>query len=163
VVVTIWLSFIKGIVKQGVSRPMAFFAHLSSNLAHTSAHLNLERKTIQQMTEKHRIMVVSHDPHLADVRKALLEAAGFQVVSASNLKAVQEGCEGDPHLVMIGYSLPPAEKRRVWTEVRARCSCPILELHKDEEPTLSANAFFHYAARPDDFLAAVRRLLTKAS
>jgi DNA-binding response OmpR family regulator len=69
------------------------------------------------MTAKHKILVVSHDPHLADVRKVLLEAAGFQVFSASNLKAVQEGCQKDPHLVMIGYSLPPAEKRR-----RVSCS-----------------------------------------
>ena len=76
------------------------------------------------MTSQHRILVASHDPHLADVRKGLLEAAGFQVFSASNLKAVQEACQKRPQLVMIGYSLPAAEKRRVWTEVRQLCGGP---------------------------------------
>jgi DNA-binding response OmpR family regulator len=115
------------------------------------------------MTTQQSILVVSHDLHLADVRKAVLEAAGFQVISASSLKAVQEACQKDPHLVMIGYSLPPAEKRRVWAEVREHCKAPILELHKNEEPSLTADVFFHRPDRPDDFLAAVRRILTDAA
>ena len=115
------------------------------------------------MITQHRILVVSHDPHLADVRKGLLEAAGFQVFSASNLKAVQEACQKRPQLVMIGYSLPPAEKRRVCAEVQELCKAPVLELHKNEEPSLSADVFFHRAERQDDFLAAVRRILNDAN
>jgi DNA-binding response OmpR family regulator len=109
-----------------------------------------------------RILVVSHDPHLADVRKALLEAAGYQVFSANNLKAVQEACQRSPQLVMIGYSLRPAEKRRVLAEVRERCTVPVLELHKNEKPSLEADAFFHNVVRQDDFLVAVTRLLAEA-
>ena len=105
------------------------------------------------------VLVVSHDPHLADVRKAILEAAGFQVFAASNMKEVQEACQKSPQLVMIGYSLPPAAKRQVWAAVREHCNSPVLELHKNEEPSLMADAFFHQSERPDDFLAAVRRLL----
>jgi DNA-binding response OmpR family regulator len=115
------------------------------------------------MTEAQRIMVVSHDSHLADVRKALLEAAGFQVLSASNMKEVQEACQKSPQLVMIGYSVPPAAKRQVWAQAREHCKAPILELHKNEEPSLMADAFFHNVDRPDDFLAAVRRILKDAS
>jgi DNA-binding response OmpR family regulator len=108
-------------------------------------------------------MVVSHDPHQGDVRKALLKAAGFQVLAASNMKEVEEACQKSPQLVMIGYSLPAAAKRQVWTEVRERCKAPILELHKNEEPSIMADAFFHQVDRPDDFLAAVRRILKDAS
>jgi DNA-binding response OmpR family regulator len=114
------------------------------------------------MTSAQRIMVVSHDPHLADVRKALLEAAGFQVFAASNMKEVQAACQKNPQLVMIGYSLPPAEKRRVLAEVRERCTVPVLELHKSEKPSLEGDAFFHHAVRQDDFLVAVRRLLPES-
>lgn len=42
------------------------------------------------MTTQQRILVVSHAPHLADVRKALLEAAGFQVVEARNMEVQDE-------------------------------------------------------------------------
>jgi DNA-binding response OmpR family regulator len=96
------------------------------------------------MTGAQRIVVVSHDPHLGDVRKALLEAAGFQVLAANNMKEVREACQKNPQLVMIGYSLPPAAKRQVWAEVRECCTAPVLELHKNEEPSLMANAFFHH-------------------
>jgi len=102
---------------------------------------------------------VSHDPVLADVRKTLLEAAGYSVLAARNMKEVQEACKKRPQVVMIGYSLPPAAKRQVWAKVRENCTAvPILELHKNEQPSLMADAFFHHAERPDDFLAAVRRL-----
>ena len=113
----------------------------------------------QQMEAEQRIMVVSHDPGLADVRKTLLEAAGYTVVAARNMKEVQEGCKKSPQVVMIGYSLPPAAKRQVWAEVRETCNAvPILELHKNEQPSIMADAFFHHALKPDDFLNAVRRL-----
>jgi DNA-binding response OmpR family regulator len=114
------------------------------------------------MSESPRIMVVSHDPHLGDVRKAVLEAAGFQVFAASNMKEVQEACQKGPQLVMIGYSLPSAAKRQVWAQVRERCAAPILELHKNEEPALMADAFFHHVDIPGDFIAAVRRILKEA-
>ena len=108
------------------------------------------------------IMVASHDPQLGDVRKAVLEAAGFQVLAVSNIKEVKAACQKCPQLVMIGYSLPSSAKRQVWAEVRERCTAPILELHKNEEPSLMADAFFHNADRPDDFLAVVRHILKEA-
>ncbi len=108
-------------------------------------------------------MVVSHDPALADVRKTLLEAAGYSVLAAQNMKEVHDACKKSPQLVMIGYSLPPAAKRQVWAEVRENCAAvPILELHKNEEPSMMADAFFHHAERPDDLLAAVKRLFAPA-
>ena len=114
------------------------------------------------MTAQQKILVVSHDPHLADVRKHILEKAGFEVLAAHNFKDVQDACKKNPDLVMIGYSLPPAEKRRVWAEVREKCNIPILELHETSEPSLMENAFFHQAAAPDDFLSAVKRILNEA-
>jgi DNA-binding response OmpR family regulator len=119
------------------------------------------------MTVQQKILVVSHDPHLADVRKDILELAGFEVLAAHNFKDVQEACKKKPDLVMIGYSLPPAEKRRVWVEVRENCNAPVLELHETQGPSLMADAFmadafFHQAAAPDDFLSAVKRILQEA-
>jgi DNA-binding response OmpR family regulator len=94
------------------------------------------------MTVQKRILVVSHDAHLADVRKDILERAGFEVLSAHNFKDVQDVCKKKPDLVMIGYSLPPAEKRPVWYEVREQCNMPVLELHETQEPSLMGRRFF---------------------
>jgi hypothetical protein len=58
---------------------------------------------------------------------------------------------------------PPSAKRQVWAQVRERCKAPILELHKNEEPSIMADAFFHQVDRQDGFLTAVRRILKEAS
>jgi hypothetical protein len=62
---------------------------------------------------------------------------------------------------MIGYSVPPAAKRRVWDEARKKCKVPILELHRQGSPELMPPAYFHVSQAPDDFLAAVQRILRK--
>jgi hypothetical protein len=64
---------------------------------------------------------------------------------------------------MTGYSLPPAEKRRVWHEARKTCKTPILELHAGDKHELmeSSALFTHESRTPDDFLAAVEQILDK--
>jgi len=64
---------------------------------------------------------------------------------------------------MLGHSLLPAEKRRVWAEVREHCDVPILELHKEGGPELMEAAFFHESLAPDDFLRSVMRILQPKS
>ncbi|PYY12482.1 MAG: hypothetical protein DMG61_16405, partial [Acidobacteria bacterium] len=60
---------------------------------------------------KGKILVVSRDPRLADTRKTILEAAGFSVVAAMDDSAVEEACSKDGiKLIMLGYSLSPADK-----------------------------------------------------
>ncbi len=107
-----------------------------------------------------RILVVSHDPALADVRRAVLEAAGFQVIPATSASEISEICKRKkPRLVMIGYSLDPAAKRQIWDEARKVCKVPILELHRKSGPELMPPAFFHEAQTPDDFINAVKQIL----
>jgi DNA-binding response OmpR family regulator len=107
-----------------------------------------------------RILVVSHDPQLADVRKSVLEAAGYTVIQARSDSDVAEICrEKKPKLVMIGYSLAPSAKRRVWDEARKKCKVPILELHRASGPELMSPAYFHEAHAPDDFLDTVKKIL----
>ena len=109
------------------------------------------------------ILVVSRNPDLADVRKNVLEKAEFTVFAASDILAVKRECaERKPDVVMIGYSLPPSEKRRVWHEIR-RCglTIPVLELHENGKPELmdSTATFFHASKTPDDFLAAIEQIV----
>ena len=114
--------------------------------------------------QRDKILVVSRDRKLADVRKKLLENAGFTVISASAEKAAEEArrCEG-VRLIMLGYSLPPSEKRQVWVAAKAHCNVPILELYQSGKPELlEQNVLAHQAKQPDDFLESVRSVLTKS-
>ena len=100
--------------------------------------------------------MVSHDPGLADVRRRVLEKAGFEVLAARDSTAIPAACAvHKPRLVMLGYSLMPSEKRRVWAAVKEHCDVPVLELHRKKRPELMSPAFFHESAAPDDFLSTV--------
>jgi len=112
------------------------------------------------VTEKDRILVVSHDPGLGDVRRKVLEKAGFEVLAASDSSAIQAACAvHKPRLVMMGYSLLPSEKRRVWAAVKEHCDVPVLELHRKSGPELLSTDFSHESVAPDDFLATVMKIL----
>ena len=106
------------------------------------------------------ILVVSKDPSLADIRRSVLEAAGYNVINATSRSAIRDICKRKkPRLVLIGYSLPPSDKRHVWDEARKSCKVPILELHRKGKPELMPPAFFHESHTPDDFISAVKELL----
>jgi CheY-like chemotaxis protein len=111
------------------------------------------------------ILVASRNPDLADIRKQVLESAGFHVVPASDLRVIERTCQHlRVDLVIIGYSLPVAEKRRVWVECRRYCgSIPILELHLSDPPSLAeeAGVFSHHSRTPDDFLEAVKTIMAR--
>ena len=104
--------------------------------------------------------MISRDPRLADVRRKVLENAGFEVLAASDSTAIPAACAAHkPRLVMLGYSLLPSEKRRVWAAVKQHCEVPVLELHRKKRPELMSPAFFHESAAPDDFLSTVIRIV----
>lgn len=80
---------------------------------------------------KQVVLVASRDPQQAVLRKNLLEQAGFQVLSALDRSQVEEACSTKSVAgVVIGWSVPTDEKRRVWTTVREVCGpdIPIVEL-----------------------------------
>ena len=108
------------------------------------------------------VLVASKDPKLSDVRKAVLEEAGFEVIPVTDLNALRDACEKHKiSLIMIGYSLPPSEKRRIWDTAREVCKVPILELYEHGKPELleSHALFAHESHTPEDFLDAVLKIL----
>jgi CheY-like chemotaxis protein len=125
------------------------------------------RPTKVASPKQHTVLVCSRHRELADVRKNVLEEAGFKVITSMDLNSIREACKQDKiDLVMIGYSLPPGEKRRVWHETHKSCyDIPILELYENGKPELMPRiALFTEEARtPVDFLEAVRRILTPES
>ena len=70
-----------------------------------------------RQTERPAILVASRDPSLADVRKRVLERAGFLVITASDSETVSKTCtERKILLLMLGYSL--AVLAKYWFFVR---------------------------------------------
>src|SRR5258706_13865223 len=110
------------------------------------------------------ILVVSKEPDLADIRAHILRDAGYRVESALDLNTFRDFCEHNPKvdLVMIGYSLPLPEKRRVWEAAKEGCDgVPILELYEHGRNKLLADnkLSIHESHNPQDFLAAVKLIL----
>ncbi|HLK09475.1 MAG TPA: hypothetical protein VKV30_16090 [Candidatus Angelobacter sp.] len=112
---------------------------------------------------KETILVASWNPVLADLRKTILEKEGFAVLEAKGSAGVRALCKKKKvDLVLIGYSLPPSEKRKVWAEARRVCKTPILQLFQGAEPELiESNAFAHEAQTPDDFVKSIRSVLRR--
>lgn len=114
--------------------------------------------------ERKAILVASRDPQQSDVRRHILEDAGFEVVSAMELRAVEKACN-DRIIAgaVIGYSLPPAEKRRVWQTIRDLCGpdLPVLELLEGgKAQLLEAHALYtHDWATGQGFAKAVQDIL----
>lgn len=100
---------------------------------------------------------------LRTLGKQSFEAAGFTVVPAMDDSAVEQACSSNGiQLIMLGYSLAPSDKRRVWAKSRQFCNVPILELHKGNPPELvERNVFAHESKHAEDFLHSVERLLRK--
>jgi DNA-binding response OmpR family regulator len=112
--------------------------------------------------DKKTVLVVSRHPELADVRKHVLEQAGFEAVSISEPERIEEACRNHKiSLVLVGYSLTSAEKRRVAAEAIRFCKCPIIDLWDSEPPRVRIDhrIFDHYSLTPEDFLQTVQSLL----
>jgi CheY-like chemotaxis protein len=112
--------------------------------------------------DKKTVLVVSRHPHLEDVRKRILEEAGYQVIPIRSPEQVEEACKKHKiALALIGYSLTPSEKRRIAAEAITSCKCPILELWDCEPPRvrIDPRIFDHYSLTPEDFLDKVNTIL----
>jgi len=113
--------------------------------------------------EQNKIVLVSRDAKLTDVRKRVLEDAGFAVIHAIDESDVQQACGRESvGLILVGQSLSPSEKRRVWVAAKAQCNVPILELyHRGRPELLEQNVLTHHSQKPDDFLDSVRNALNE--
>jgi hypothetical protein len=106
------------------------------------------------------VLLVSLAPEAAQKQKESLESAGLDVVLVCEPEKVLASCrQYRPRIMVIGRSIPPAEKRRIWYEARADCPTPLLELHNSGPPELMQAAFSLEADVDDDFVQRVKILI----
>ena len=82
--------------------------------------------------QRQKILNVARNEAFLKSRSAILQGAGYEVVSALNILTVERECEAHRSfdLVIIGSSLPKEEKRRAMLAVRQFCGrALILELY----------------------------------
>jgi DNA-binding NtrC family response regulator len=116
--------------------------------------------------QRHKILNVARNESFLKSRSAILEGAGYEVVPALNILTVERECETDGSfdLVIIGYSLPKGEKRRVMLAIRQFCGqVPMLELypHGTTPVDHEAEEQLPHPDEPDTLLAKVHEMLAR--
>ena len=109
------------------------------------------------------VLLASLDPALTNLRKRVLEFAGYRVIAVDSIAQIASRCRNEKiDLVLIGCSLSPSEKRNFWAESSNYCSSLVLELYTDSPPELmdDPRTYVHHPLTSVDFVEAVRAVLT---
>jgi|SRR4051812_8469817 DNA-binding NtrC family response regulator len=111
---------------------------------------------------KPRILSISYDSSLLFTRQAMLELAGYEVISAEGFADAIERCPGDFDLVIVGHSIPQKDKRAIVAALHEHgCDAPLLSLLRPGENKLPEAAHAVDPHRPDDLLNAVQWILAR--
>jgi DNA-binding response OmpR family regulator len=89
----------------------------------------------------------------------VLEPHGFEVVSAEGFIQALEKCKaGDYDLLIMGHSIPNADKEALIRETQKHCKAPVLSLQRHDESIPEGATEEVDPTRPDLLLEAVKRL-----
>jgi len=110
-----------------------------------------------------RLLSISYDAALLRTRHLLLKAEGYRVTSVGTRgEALQRCTEGGFDLVILGHSIPVADKQTIIRELREVCDTPILCMLTGTEQALAATDYvFHTEDGPRGFVERVREIVTK--
>jgi len=116
---------------------------------------------------RRKILNVALHEAAAKYRAAIMGRAGFEVVPALNLTAVEQACKAHRtfDLALIGNALPNSEKRRVMQCIRKLSGAvPILELHDRREAPVDQEADEELSRfnDPDALVAKARELIARS-
>ena len=111
---------------------------------------------------KPRILSISYDPSLLFTRQAMLELAGYEVVSSEGFASAIENCNGVFNLIIMGHSIPQKDKRAILAELQEHgCDAPLLSLLRAGEQKLPEAAHAVDPQHPNDLLKAVQLILAQ--
>lgn len=111
---------------------------------------------------KPRILSISYDSSLLFTRQALLEMAGYVVVSAEGFADALDQCSGEFDLIIMGHSIPQKDKRAIIATLHQHgCDAPLLSLLRQGEHKIPEAAHAIDPMYPDDLLNAVQWMLAQ--
>jgi DNA-binding response OmpR family regulator len=106
-----------------------------------------------------RILSISYDQALLHTRELMLSREGFEIASAVGFSAAIEACkQGQFDLVIMGHSIPPADKTAIITQLRAMCDTPVLALRRPNEEPLKSAEYNFDSGDPQSFLSYVKEI-----
>jgi DNA-binding response OmpR family regulator len=106
-----------------------------------------------------RILSISYDKALLRTRELMLSREGFEIESAVGFTAAIEACKkGVFDLVIMGHSIPPADKATIITQLRAMCDTPILALRRPNDEPLKSAEYNLDPGDPQTFLSYVKEI-----
>ena len=109
------------------------------------------------------ILSVSYDEQLLTTRRMLLEREGYKITSAlSRAEAIARCKEGAFDLLILGHSLPTADKQELIAVFRRSSAAPILSLRRQGEPTVAAD-YNTFSDTPEELLKTVANIFTQGS
>lgn len=114
-----------------------------------------------QNSRRLRILSLTYDPSLAHTREMLFSGAGFEVSTFSDVDKAIAACQNNSYdLVVLGHSIPLAERKTLVKAVHSYCAAPVLALLRHGEARLpEADYFFDATENPARLLATVQDIL----
>lgn len=120
-----------------------------------------EIATLIENSQRGRILSLTYDPSLAHTREMLFAGAGFRVSTFRDVNKAIAACQASEFdLIVVGHSIPLAERRSLVKEVRELCMTPVLALLRQGEPRLpEADYYFDSSENPALLLKTVIKIL----
>ncbi len=108
-----------------------------------------------------RVLSVSYDPSLLDMRQILLARKGYLVDSASDISQALELCNNSTQfdLLLLGHSIPNRDKELLIKVFRAKYPAPVLALKRAPFEADVPGADLVIDPDPDVLLRAIAMLL----
>jgi|SRR3954471_23018552 DNA-binding response OmpR family regulator len=111
-----------------------------------------------------RILSISYDATLLNVRRQLLEREGYEVVSAEGYVQALKYCnEGRYDLVILGHSIPPDDKQALFEVISRECPVPVVSVRRPGEPDFAGATAVADPFDPEQFIETVRSVLARKS
>jgi DNA-binding response OmpR family regulator len=108
-----------------------------------------------------RILSICFDNISGVAQNGILAQAGYRISSASSTTEAFELLNKEEFvLVIMGHSVPTAERRLLFLEIKRKWETPVLMVESGEaDPLIRAHAHVNYTATADELLATVAALL----
>ena len=111
---------------------------------------------------KGKVLTASYDEPIQRTWRIVLEARGYEAVSPVGFEAsIKAFREESPDVFVLGRSVPPEDRARLVSEIRAYSRSPIISVGQAADRAPADGADFHVDPDPDIVLRLIGDLLRK--